>query len=411
MEENRKVVLAYFYTYEEKETVAQVEDECIALCASCGMRVVAKTSQQVSTTSGFGKGKLEALKHTVETMEADAIVFANNLSIASAQRIGRLTGVEVMDRTSLILHIFSLRARTKEAVLQVEMARLQYDMPRLSLMKEQESHTRGGSFTNRGAGEMRSSILKRKYQNRIKQLKKEIQALEKEQNSAERRRTKTSFARVALVGYTNAGKSSLMNAILQEYGNSKKEVYVEDRLFATLDTSVRNIRYQTKEFLLYDTVGFVSSLPHELIEAFHSTLASARNADLLVHVIDATDPNYADKITITQDALTAIHAEEIPILRVFNKIDLVENKEAIPGLKVSALTKEGLPTLLQEILKRVYPEEISFVCLLPYAKIKLYHDAKKYMTFEILEEKEDGLLLKVSGPENRTRPFKIYQVE
>lgn len=409
MQETKKVVLAYFYSVEDKDTLDQTIDECIALCHACGMQVLVTVTQQTQKKDqGFGKGKLESLKNTVSTVDAEAVVFANNLSIGAIQKIHAITKVEVIDRTALILSIFSLRARTKEAMLQIEMARLQYDLPRLSQIKAEENHARGGGVTNRGAGEMRSAILKRQYQSRIQQLKKQLEILAKDQSGAEQRRSKTNLAKVALVGYTNAGKSSLMNAILKKYGQEKKDVYVEDMLFATLDTSVRKVEYENKQFFLYDTVGFVSNLPHELVEAFKSTLSAASQADLLIHVIDVTDHDIEHKIDITEHTLKLIGAASIPILRVYNKIDLMDELPNYEGLYLSTKTGKGLEELLASINSKIYPEDYRIECLLPYDKMKLFDDYKKRLSIEIIEEREEGILLEVKGQEKDMKPFLAY---
>ena len=220
-----------------------------------------------------------------------------------AERISAVAGCNVIDRTALILDIFSSRARSRQAKLQTEMARLQYDLPRLLNSDNDRERERGGGVTNRGSGEMRSAIVARKYQKRIQDLKKELKKIESQRQMDERRRSKTLLRRVALVGYTNAGKSSFMNCLIQNTEASGNEVFEKDMLFATLDTSVRKIVYDKKTFFLYDTVGFVSDLPHTLVEAFKSTLDAARDADLLVEIVDVSDDDYETKMEVTENTL------------------------------------------------------------------------------------------------------------
>ena len=244
----------------------------------------------------------------LEKMDVDLVVFYNSLSVQMAERISAVVGCNVIDRTALILDIFSSRARSRQAKLQTEMARLQYDLPRLLNSDNDRERERGGGVTNRGSGEMRSAIVARKYQKRIQDLKQELKKIESQRQMDERRRSKTLLRRVALVGYTNAGKSSFMNCLIQNTEASGNAVFEKDMLFATLDTSVRKIVYDKKTFFLYDTVGFVSDLPHTLVEAFKSTLDAARDADLLVEIVDVSDDDYETKMEVTENTLREIGA-------------------------------------------------------------------------------------------------------
>ncbi len=408
-----KVILAHIYRPDEKTEAVSYLAECRSLCEACGLEVLAEVTQQSESAdprTAFRRGKLEELRRTVSETGADGVVFAYRLTVAATNRIADYCGVPVIDRTALILQIFSARAKTKQAKLQVESARLQYALPALADHDEIQTHQRGGGYANRGAGEMRSAVIKRRYQSRIRELKQELKAIERENNVAERRRQKTLLGRCALVGYTNAGKSSLMNALLEKCGFSGRNVEAADMLFATLDTSVRSIRWNSKEFLLYDTVGFVSDLPHELVEAFHTTLASARNADLLLHVIDASDPLYARKREITEETLKQIGAEDIPVLRVYTKTDLTDEK-AFGGIMVSSVTGEGLENLLEEIQKRLYPADEEMTCLVPYDKMKLVSEGRKILHMETVEEREEGIVLRISGPASFLRPFAKYRIK
>ncbi|MBR2067432.1 MAG: GTPase HflX, partial [Solobacterium sp.] len=299
----KKVILAGMEKKNANDDFVYAMKETQNLCEACGYDVVATISQKsysADPKTAFRKGKVDELAALVKDTEAELVIFHNGLSIQTAQRLSSILGVNVIDRTALILDIFSKRARSKQAKLQTELARLQYDLPQL-LMDNQDSsgHERGGSALNRGAGEMRSQVIERRYAKRMNELKKELSKIKEQHYRDERRRTKTLMKRVGLVGYTNAGKSSLMNLLLEDANAVDKEVYSEDMLFATLDTSVRNIRISSYRFLLYDTVGFVSNLPHTLIEAFQSTLDAARDADLLLHIIDISDKDYEAKIQIT----------------------------------------------------------------------------------------------------------------
>jgi GTP-binding protein HflX len=395
----------------EEEFKSAIE-ECRALCEACDMEIVGELYQKANSVdlkTAFRSGKVEELAGLTKEMDAQEIVFYNPLRIQTAQRISEICGdTEVIDRTALILQIFSKRARSRQAKLQTEMARLQYDLPRVTNISDEGNHQRGGSVTNRGGGEMRSEIIARKYQARITALKEELSHIEVQRGQDERRRSKTLLKRAALVGYTNAGKSSLMNALLRMNEGQGTEVYEEDMLFATLDTSVRRCTHGSQEYLLYDTVGFVSDLPHTLVEAFHSTLDAARDADLLIHVIDYADPAWQKKREITMDTLREIGADKIPVLTVFNKIDLLDDPHA-PGLGVSCRTGAGLEEVSASIADHLYPKQMTVNCLLPYDKMSLFDAYRKFVRIEILEQNEDGMRLRVEGPAAYAEQFRMYE--
>ena len=388
--------------------------ECRALCAACGRTVAAEITQQSESfdrKTAFRSGKLQELAALVKETNAEAIVFANDLSVAAGQRIEETCGVRVIDRTALILDIFSLRSRTRQAKLQVEMARLQYALPRLSDPGEEETHERGGSYRSRGSGEQRSAQIRITYRKRIRQLQKQLAELEKQNWMTENRRSKSELSRVALTGYTNAGKSSLLNAMLRENAREGLQVPEKDMLFATLDTSVRQVSSQGRQFLLYDTVGFVSRLPHTLIDAFHSTLDAARHADLLLHVIDASDPQWEEKAQVTEETLQEIGAGAIKRIRVFTKSDLGIHKDLPEGIRVSAKTMQGIPELMEQIADTLYPEEETLICHLPYSAMAFLEESRRTAQIEILEEGEQGLKVRVSGPKVRLIPFHAYREE
>lgn len=413
MEAMRKTVLAGVCLKDKNNEFESAMNECEALCEACGMQVTARITQKsdsADTRTAFRKGKLDELHETVHATDSDLVVFLNPLSVQSAQRIAELCECEVIDRTALILDIFSHRARSRQAKLQTEMARLQYDLPKALAMADDHERSRGGSVTNRGAGEMRSAVISKKYQARIQDLKKELEKIGKQRSQDERRRAKTMLSRVALVGYTNAGKSSLMNALMTQSGAKGTHVDAEDLLFKTLDTSVRTIEKDRKKFLLYDTVGFVSNLPHMLVEAFRSTLDAARDADLLIEVIDGSDENAPEKTRITEKTLKEIGAGDIPVLRVYSKCDLMENRSEKEGQAVSCVTGEGLNALLDEIMKRLYPNETEMICCLPYDKMAMLETYKQMLQIEILSNEEDGMRIEIRGPRRYTQAFDEYRI-
>ena len=386
-------------------------EECRLLCEACDYHVcdvITQNSMSLDPSFAFGSGKVHELKRLCEETDAQLVVFYNALSVQMAHRLSQQIGVNVIDRTSLILDIFALRARSRQAKLQVEMARLEYALPRIIRENGSEERSRGGGVTNRGAGEMRSSVIARTYKNRIAELKKELVQIENRRNRDERRRSKTLMKRVALVGYTNAGKSSLLNCIMERSIHAGNPVEAKDMLFATLDTSVRSITYNSYGFLLYDTVGFVSDLPEQLKKAFHSTLASALQADLLIHVIDSSDPQEFAHIQATEDTLMQIGAGDIPVIRVYNKIDRCQDPHSHKGLCISCLEGIGIENLLDEIIARLYPLEETCAVLLPYDKIGMFDEYQKVCRIIVDEQNEDGMKLTVSGPCEFVRVFDKY---
>ena len=403
----RRAVLAGICLKKEKERFAVHMEECVSLCEACGIEVCAQVTQQSNSMdprTAFRAGKLEELAAAVATTESEAIIFAQELPIAVMNRIQEACGVNVIDRTALILDIFSHRAKSRQAKLQVELAHLEYAMPSAAAEEETEEHSRGG-------GETRTAGIRRTYRKRITALKKELAEIEKDYQAAEHRRSKSELGRVALIGYTNAGKSSLMNAILACNQKEERQVFVKDMLFATLDSSVRNVSHRGMQFLLYDTVGFVSDLPHTLVEAFHSTLDSARNADLLIHVADLSDPFLEEKIQVTLDTLRTIQAEDIPLLTVFTKADQVKEDDRVHEPAVSSVTGEGIEALLDRITDRLYPREEKLICMVPYAKTALIHDLRRTVHIELLEETENGQLILAEGETARVLPLKQYEVK
>lgn len=397
----RKAILAGVSLKKKRSTFESAMKETEALCTAANVQVVATIIQQSNSEdvkTVFRRGKLEELKNLVSEVSADLIIFYNDLRVQQAERIYAYCECEVIDRQALILNIFADRARSHEAKMQVELARLQYDLPRVqSASKDFEGHARGGALMNRGAGEMRSSLIARKYAARIADLKKQLDFINLHITQDERRRTKTMMRRCALVGYTNAGKSSLMNALLETSQSKGQSVYEEDMLFATLDTSVRQVKTGTQCYLLYDTVGFVSDLPHTLIDAFKSTLDAARDADLLIHVIDISDPDWIVKKQITEDTLNEIGAGHIPVLPVYNKIDLLK-EEKVHSLSVSCKNKEGIAELQKAILHKLYPDEVTIQVKVPYNRIAKLSSYRSVLKMKEIESDNIGVTYRISGP-------------
>ena len=296
--------------------------ELKALAASAGAEVVGEVLQRRNRpdpATFLGRGKVEELRMEVAATGAEIVVFDNDLSPAQGKKLEDALGVRVLDRSELILDIFAERARTREAKLQVELAQLQYLLPRLRRMWTHLSRIRGG-IGLRGPGETQLEVDRRTIRDRIATLKEKLGDIEKRREL--QRRGRTDAWSVALVGYTNVGKSTIMNRLAGE------QLRAENRLFATLDATTRRVTLQGgEELLLTDTVGFIRDLPHHLIASFRATLEEVVHADLLLHVVDVADPRHPDQMRVVESVLRELGVVETPILHVFNKLDLVPASE------------------------------------------------------------------------------------
>lgn len=352
--------------------------ELASLAEACEMEVVGRAEQNLSvanTATYIGPGKVEEVKAAAKMMEAEIVIFDNVLSPIQLRNLQQSLELPVMDRTTLILEIFSSRAKTKEAKLQVEVARLQYMLPRLVGLHEALSRQGGGSgsMSNKGAGEKKLELDRRKLEKRLSVMRRELNEIQEERNTQRKKRAQSGIPRVALVGYTNAGKSTMMNRMLSEWQkDEEKQVFEKNMLFATLDTTVRRINPPDyNPFLLSDTVGFISKLPHHLVKAFRSTLEEVEQADLLLQIIDYSDPNYQEYIKVTNETLRDLGAEKIPMIYVFNKADLtdMENLPVVRGedrIYMSAKNGQGMMELLALIREKLAGGYIDCEMLLPY---------------------------------------------
>lgn len=370
------------------------------LCEATGAEVVGTVSQNreaYDPRTVIGKGKVEELKNAVMALSADTVVFDCELSGAHTRNLEDELNVKVIDRSRLILDIFALRATTGEGKCQVELAQLMYNLPRLSGIGKSLSRL-GGGIGTRGPGETQLETDKRHIKERISSLKKELSEIEKNRTVQRKQRMKNDVINIALVGYTNAGKSSLLNALTQS------EQFVKDMLFATLDPlSKRFALPDGREAVITDTVGFIRKLPHHLIEAFKSTLEEAKNADIILHVIDSSDPNCDLRIKTVEKILAELKIpEDIPVLKVYNKIDKIDEDEFyIPkdSIMISAKKGKNLDKLLNIVTEKTKTTETEKWILIPYDKsglVSKIHDELKVLETEYAPE---GQKLKVYGKE------------
>ena len=315
-EEKRAVLVGLITSEQNEERTLEYLDELAFLADTSGVVVEKRFVQSLPAPNSqtyVGHGKLEEIRQYVEENEIQLVIFDDELSPRQLRNIEKVLGVQILDRTILILEIFVQRAQTSYAKTQVEVAQLQYMLPRLTRMWSHLDRQRGGGTTSRGMGEKQIEADKRIIQSRIALLKEELKRIDKQM--ATQRKNRGKLVRVALVGYTNVGKSTLMNLL------SKSDVFAENKLFATLDTTVRKVTVENLPFLLCDTVGFIRKLPHHLVESFKSTLDEVREADVLFHVVDISHPNFEEQYEVVCQTLKEIDPKEKPTIVVFNKID------------------------------------------------------------------------------------------
>ena len=346
---------------------------------------------------------------------AEIVIFDNALTPSQIRNLQDAIEMPILDRTTLILDIFAIRAQTREAKLQVETARLQYLLPRLVGMHEALSRQGGasGSMSNKGTGEKKLELDRRKIEHRISELKKELEAVEQNRHTQRKKRRNSRIPQVALVGYTNAGKSTVLNQMVENFvGNGEKTVLQKDMLFATLETSVRSIETgDNKPFFLVDTVGFIHKLPHGLVKAFHSTLEEVQYADLLVQVVDFSDPMYKQQMEVTKETLTQIGAGDIPMVYVYNKcdcMDIVIPKVNEDHIYMAAGPGIGLEELVALIKQKVYADSIDAEFLIPYDKGNVVSYFMENSTVKETDYREGGVYLHVNCHKQDADKYKEY---
>ncbi len=391
-------------------------EELKNLAIACDLEVVGRVEQHLKVPHSsyyIGSGKVEEVVTLIDETQVDVIIFNNELSPSQLRNLERKIPCEIMDRTALILEIFATRAKTREAKMQVESAQLKYMLPRLAGLRSALGRQGGGAgLRNRGAGEKKIELDRRKIEEKITELDKDLNRIKSERQTQSKKRITTDLPRIAMAGYTNAGKSTLMNALIERCNKSEeKKVFEKDMLFATLETSVRSIRLEdNKTFLLSDTVGFVSDLPHDLVKAFRSTLQEIIEADLLIHVIDISNSHYKEQIEVTTDTLKQIGAEHIPVIYAYNKTDLID-LEMIPkpeqeGLFIAAKKNKGIDELISLISQKVFTDYIICDMLIPYNKGDIVAYLNENAAIRSVAYQEDGTLLNL---ECKLTDYKRYE--
>ena len=377
----RAVLVAVVRDGQDLRQTEEYLDELEFLAETAGIGSVRRFTQRLPQPSAriyVGPGKLEEIAAYCKEREIDAVIFDDELSPSQTRNIEQAMPCRVLDRTRLILDIFLSRAQTAYAKTQVQLANYEYMLPRLAGMWTHLERQRGGTGTRGGAGEREIETDRRIVRNRIAKLKEDLRRIDRQM--AVQRSNRGSMVRVALVGYTNVGKSTLMNLI------AKSEVFAENKLFATLDTTVRKVVFDNLPFLLSDTVGFIRKLPTELIESFKSTLDEVREADLLVHVVDISHPQFEDQIAVVKQTLQEIGAGDKPVYLVFNKVD------AYTYIKKEAddLTPAARENLSLDDLKQSWMARANTPCIFLSAKERIQIDEFRSDLYGMVREIHAG---------------------
>ena len=362
---------------DREEDISYSMEELKGLAEAANVEVLGMMTQNLerpNTATLIGKGKVEELAEMVRNMEADTVIFNDELTGMQLRNVEDAVGVRVIDRTILILDIFADRASSKEGKLQVELAQLQYRMPRLTGFGKSLSRL-GGGIGTRGPGEKKLETDRRHIEKRMYDIKSELAQIKNTRGVQRAKREKSEIPVVALVGYTNSGKSALMNRLLTLTEKEEKTVFEKNMLFATLDIAQRSVVLDTNhQFILVDTVGFVSKLPHSLVNAFKATLEEVAYADLLIHVVDSAYENHDFHISVTNKVLKEIGAGEKEKIMAFNKIDLVDDPGAVvpvhgaDNICISAKHDINIDKLIELIKIKIFKDHVHTQLLVPYTR-------------------------------------------
>ena len=394
------------YSVEELKNLAEA-------CSVEVADVLTQKLERVNSAHYIGSGKVEEVAHLVAKNDANLVIFNDELSPSQIRNLEHELQCKVIDRTILILDIFASRAKTREAQLQVEVAQLKYMMPRLIGLNASLSRQAGG-IGSKGPGEKKLELDRRRIEEQIHKLNKELDALVLARQNQRKLRKKNATTVVALVGYTNAGKSTTMNALLNvSNAEADKSVFEKNMLFATLETSTRQIQLpDNKQFLLTDTVGFVSKLPHQLVKAFRSTLEEVTEADLLLHVVDLSHPEFQAQIEITNKVLDELGVKETPMVYVYNKADLVDNEftpSTQEAVRISAKNLTNIDTLINSIKSHLFHHYVKETFLIPYDKGNIISYLNDHATVFETEYLDNGTLITVECSDQDVERFHQYK--
>jgi len=409
----RTLLVGVIHRTNTEEIIEEHLEELTLLVDTAGAHVVGSITQKIQKINPvyyIGKGKAEQVVHQAKELDVDLIIFDDELSPTQTKNYQKICGeIKVLDRSALILDIFKKHALTKESKTQVELAHLQYLLPRLTRLWTHLERQMGGIGARAGAGETQIEVDRRLIRTRISKLKKDLVKIDKEREIQRKRRQ--SVFKVALVGYTNAGKSTLLKVL------SGADVYIKDQLFATLDTTIRSVDIDSSHsFLLSDTIGFIRKLPHHLVASFHSTLNETTEADLLAIVLDASSPSVLEHYRVIRNVLIEIKADKIPHLIVFNKLDRLERDTQLEylknklseGLFISAQNCLGLDAFLHKIKMEMEECYLTAEFFVPYEQGKNISSVQKGVEVIRKTYNEKGMVFKIRG--DRTRVEKLQKM-
>ena len=418
-----KAILVGISTKYDRYDIDYSLDELQNLAESLDIECVGKITQQLDSPNPatyVGKGKIQEIYLSVVSTEANMVIFNDELSPAQLRNIEEELKVEVMDRSYLILKIFELRAQSKEAKLEIKLAKDMYLLPRIQFLREKESRIGGGASTaTRGAGETQRELDRRHLMAEINHLKEELINVKKMKTNQIEKRKRNQIPIVALVGYTNAGKSTTMNTILEytkkNESDETKDVYAKDQLSSTLFTYNRKITYNKINFMLVDTIGFVSKLPHNLVNSFYNTLQEIKNADFIIHVVDTSTTYLNQQINVVMEVLHSIGANQIPSIFLLNKWDkTISTNIDTPGFKsirYSNKTKENIDLLLNTILEEISPSFIHARLLIPYNKGNLISIIEEKCQITERRYEDTGTYFEVEIPKQLYKEFSDYDLD
>lgn len=398
-----KIVIVGIQLEDNPDYLNQFE-ETKGLAEACEYEIVGELIQKRRSyhpSTFFGEGKVFEIKQLIEDTQACACMIAQSITPSQMRTLKEMLGVRVFDRNDCILEIFGKRANTKQAKLQVELATLKHQLPFVIHTEQNFSRMRGGN-KNKGEGEKQYQLDRRKYEIQIQQVERKLKEVKKSLSTMKRKRQNSNLKLVSLVGYTNAGKSTCMNQILRMCQSSEdKEVFVKDMLFATLDTSIRKVSYKGVDFLLSDTVGFVSHLPHELIDAFHSTLESVVDADLILQVVDESSVDRFEHMDVTAKTLKKLSVHDTEMWMIHNKCDLAEFKKNEKGhFYISASNDMGLSEVLDAIVDEIKKDYVIMNVCVDYEDYKKNSSIHEYAKILSVNEKESYWEYKIEVHKN-----------
>lgn len=388
------------------------------LCSSIDIEITNYISQTLDRPDKVyytRSGKLIEIREYIIKNDIETIIFEDELSPIQLKNISNIMNCNILDRTSVLLNIFESRANSKESALQIAIAKARYELPRIGLMQKELSRetSSGGGLHSKGRGETNQELKRRLLANKIAKYTLELNEIKRRKAEASNKRTKNEIPIVALVGYTNAGKSSTMNKII-EYtnGDSEKMVFAKDMLFATLETRTRQINYNKHKFLLTDTIGFVSKLPSLLIESFRTTLEDVRNANLIINVLDISSKYYSEQYSVTRQMLEYVGALDKKMLLLLNKSDLLENQnifiEGMESLPYSNYTNYNVDKLLDYIYEQTIPYMIELKLNIPYKEQKICHLIEEKATIYEKKYLENYVYYNISIDKKYYKELSLY---